>query len=237
MNIRKYISDANRKLQNNFVHVDGKWDNDLGWGFTGEDFFANGGDAPAAAPAPAPTSSPYIVNITNASATSVTDFEILNSWKYITNSGFDSSGNLVIGNVTISSGIPNVTYREMLNQFSVQPFTCGLLYYQSTSSAQVLYTISVNTKDANGSMAQKPLVPVTDPYQYQSAINVIKQPFRVDGYTGLIIQTLLGSQTTKIYLYPTDNINLARGLKGESVAQQYSQPSVIKAQPIKVVSK
>jgi hypothetical protein len=231
MNIKNYLSDAQNRANESFANADGFFDDDLSF-TAGEDFFNAEGSPSMGAPS-APTSQPYILTITNTGA-AVSNFEVLGSYEFINNAGF-SSGSLTIGSVTISSAIPNVTYQQMLYQFMVSPYSTGLTYIQSATANQVLETISVNTKDANGNIAQKVFVPTIDPYQFQSTIIAMKYGYRIDGYTKLIIATILANATVKLYFYPADNINLARGLAGRPVSREFGSPGIVKAQSIKVI--
>ncbi len=229
-NVRKYLASAQRNAMESFANADGFIDDDLS--FTGDDFFRNaGGDMMGGS---APTSQPYIVDITSTSGSAVSNFEVLGSYQYINNAGFTTGGDLVIGSVTISSGISDITYREMLYQFMNQPYSVGLTYIQSATSNQVLETISVNTKDANGNLAQKTLVPTIDPYQQQTDIVAMKYAYRIDGFTKLIIRKILANATVKLYFYPADNINLSRALGGNAVAKQFGNPNVVNGQTIKL---
>lgn len=230
MSIKKYLSDAQNRAHESFANADGFFDDDLSF-TAGEDFFNQDGGSMGAPSAP--TSQPYIITLTNTGA-AVSNFEVLGSYEYINNAGF-SAGSLTIGSVTISSAIPNVTYQQMLYQFMVSPYSTGLTYIQSATANQVLETISVNTKDANGNIAQKVFVPTVDPYQFQSTIIAMKYGYRIDGYTKLIVATILANATVKLYFYPADNINLARGLAGRPVSREYGSPGIVKAQSIKVI--
>jgi hypothetical protein len=228
-NVRKYLATAQRNAMESFAGADGFIDDDLS--FTGDDFFRNangmGGNS-------APTSQPYIVDVTSTSGSAVSNFEVLGSFQYINNAGFQTNGDLVIGSITISSGIPDITYREMLYQFMNQPYSVGLTYIQSATANQVLETISVNTKDANGNTAQKTLVPTIDPYQQQTNIIAMNFAYRIDGFTKLIIRQVLANASIKLYFYPADNINLARALGGNSVAKQFANPNVVNGQTIRL---
>lgn len=229
MSIEKYLRNAQINAHESFANADGFLDDDLR--FTADEgFFGADNNAGAAVP----QSQPYIVQVTSTSGAAVSNFDVLGSYEYMNNSGW-SSGNLVIGSVTISSGIPNVTYREMLYQFMNNPFSVGLTYIQSTTTNQVLETISVNTKDANGNYAQKAFIPTIDPYQNQSTVVAMKYGYRIDGYTKLIISSILANATVKLYFYPADTINLARGLAGKPVSASYGNPGIIKAQPVKII--
>jgi hypothetical protein len=232
MNIKKYLNDAQNRAHESFANADGFFDDDLSF-TAGEDFFGADGSANMGAPS-APTSQPYIITITNTGA-AVSAFEVLGSYEFLDNAGFSNTGSLTIGSVTIASAIPNVTYRQMLYQFMISPYSTGLTYIQSATTNQVLETISVNTKDANGNIAQKVFVPTVDPYQFQSTIIAMKFGYRIDGYTKLIIQNILANATLKLYFYPADNINLARGLAGRPVSREYGSPGIVKAQTVKVI--
>ncbi|MEI7510068.1 MAG: hypothetical protein WCJ62_11470 [Flavobacterium sp.] len=229
MSVRNYLAKAQRSAMENFSNADGFIDGDLS--FTGDDFFNAGGDSMQQS---VQTSQPYIVNITNASGVNVPNFEVLGSYQYINNAGFTAGGDLVIGTVTISSGISDVNYREMLYQFMNNPYSVGLTYIQSGTTNQVLETLSVNTRDANGNLAQKTLVPTIDPYQQQSTIIAMKYAYRIDGFTKIIVRNLLASATVKLYFYPADNINLARALGGNSVSRQFGTPPVTNGQTIRI---
>ena len=243
-NIKKYMEMASARVNESFVGADGFFDDDMS--FAGDGVF-NYADGMSAA---APTSQPYIVVVTNNSGVAVTNFDILYAYQYLfggattTINGasvtgtFSASGDLtLVGsgiNVTISSGIPNVTYRQLLQQTVNNPFSVGLTYLQSNTDGQVLSTLNLTTRDANGNTAQKPLIPTIDPYQQQTKIVAMRQMYRIDGYTGLTINSLFGSTTANIYLYPSDNINLARGLAGRPVSRQFGNPGIVKAQTIKI---
>lgn len=231
--VNKYLSEALNGAHENFASADGFFDEAMQ--FTGrEDFFNATGSQVSSGPAP--TSQPYIIVITNT-AGAYANLSILGSFLYSgPNTATWTAGSQVVtngaGTITISSGIPGITYQQMLYQFMTNPFSVGLTYFQSTTAGQVLETISVNTRDANGNLAQKTFVPTIDPYQQQTDITVMKYGYRIDGYTQLIINSILASATVRLYLYPSDNINLARGLSGQQVSSQFKSPGIIKAQPI-----
>ena len=227
-NVRKYLANAQNSAMESFSNADGFIDNDLS--FTGDDFFNAGGMGGGNVQ----TSQPYILDITSTSGSAVSNFEVLGSYQYINNAGFQTNGDLVLGSITISSGISDVNYREMLYQFMNNPYSVGLTYIQSATANQVLETISVNTRDANGNLAQKTLVPTIDPYQQQTNIIAMKYAYRIDGFTKIILRQVLANATVKLYFYPADNINLARALGGNSVSRQFGTPPVTNGQTIRI---
>ena len=235
---------ASARVNESFVGADGFFDDDMSFAGDGVFSYAEGMSAAA------PTSQPYIIVVTNGSGVAVSNFDILYAYQYLyggsttTINGVSVTGTWSAGgsltlagtgiNVTISSGIPNVTYRQLLQQTTNNPFSVGLTYLQSTTDGQVLSTLNLTTKDANGNTAQKPLIPTIDPYQQQTNIVAMRQMYRVDGYTGITINTLIANAIANIYLYPADNINLARGLAGKPVSRQFANPGIVKAQTIKI---
>jgi hypothetical protein len=228
-NVKRYLQNAQRSAMENFANADGFIDEDLS--FTGDDFFNAVGSTVTAN---VQTSQPYIVDITSTSGSAVPNFEILGSYQYLNNAGFTAGGSLVIGSITIASGISDINYREMLYQFMNNPYSVGLTYLQSATANQVLETLSVNTRDANGNLAQKTLVPTIDPYQQQTTIIAMKYAYRIDGFTKVIIRQVLANSTLKLYFYPADNINLARALGGNSVSRQFGTPPVTNGQTIRI---
>jgi hypothetical protein len=232
--IRQYMQNARNFANENYLNADGFIDDDTSY-FTGGDDFFNADGMPMASPAPmqssAPTSQPYIITISNASASSVSNFDVLGAYQYLQNTGFTTTGNLVISGITISSGISNVTYQQFLYQTMNSPFSVGLTYVQSIggSQAQITQPMTLNTQDANGNQALKTIVVTIDPYQQQTGVVAVKQLYRIDGYTKITIATVLPSVVFQLQFYPADNINLARGLAGRPASRQFANPQIVKS--------
>jgi len=224
--IQKYLQMANRSANEAFVGIDGFVDDDMY--FTGYDNFANaeGDAAPMAAPV-AMKSQPYIITVSNASNAAVT-IDVFGAYIYLNNAGF-TAGSLTVSNVTISSGLSNTTYYNLLNQSSVSPFTIGSTLISSVNGVtnQVLQPLTLTTQDANGNQAVKVLTPTIDPYQNQSGVIELKQPFRIDGFTKLTF-SIFASTSIQFQFYPSDTINIARGLAGNPVSKQYGSPKIIR---------
>lgn len=222
--IQRYLQNANRSMHEQFIGVDGVWES-----FTDDSDIANFYRAEGgmeAAPAPQ-RSQPYILTVSNASNAAVT-IDVFGAYIYLNNAGF-SAGSLTVSNVTISSGLSNTTYYNLLNQSSVSPFTVGSTLISSVNgvTSQVLQPITLTTQDANGNQAVKILTPTIDPYQNQSGVIELKQAFRIDGFTKLTF-SIFASTSVQFQLYPADNINIARGLAGAPVSKQYGNPQLIR---------
>jgi len=173
-----------------------------------------------------PQSQPYIITISNASATSVSNFDVLGAYTYINSTGF-SNGSLTLSGVTISSAISNVNYQQFLYQSMNQPFSVGLTYIESVNVAtQITQTFTLNTQDANGNQMLRTIVPTIDPYQQQSTIVAVKQLYAIDGFTKITFTTIAASCVFRLHFYPATNVNLASGLTGQSVTQSYGNPNL-----------
>ena len=194
MSVRNYINNARNQYQNwagDAAPMNGGYRNLAGQSNT---FNPAAGVSSQYRPASgngcgnnAPQSQPYILTVSNASATAVQGFDVLGAFTYIGNAGF-VNGSLTISGVTISSAISNVNYQQFLYQSMNQPFSVGLTYIESVagSSSQITQTFTLNTQDANGNQLLRTIVPTIDPYQQQSTIVAVKQLYSIDGFTKLI---------------------------------------------------
>ena len=226
--IQRYLQMANRQVNEQFIGVDGFVDDDMYFA-AGDNFFGADGSemTPTAAAPSVMRSQPYILTVSNASNAAVT-IDVFGAYTYLNNAGF-SAGTLTVSNVTITSGLSNVSYFNLLNQSSVSPFTIGSTLISSVNgtTSQVLAPITLSTLDANGNQATKILTPVIDPYQMQSGVIELKQPFRIDGFTKLTF-SIFASSSVQFQFYPSDTINIARGLGGNAVSKQYGSPKIIR---------
>lgn len=228
--IRQYMQNARNFANETYLNADGFIDDDTSYFTGGDDFFNADGMPMASAPmASVPTSQPYIITVSNASATAVSNFDVLGAYQYLQNTGF-ANGNLTISGITISSGISNVTYQQFLYQTMNSPFSVGLTYVQSIggSQSQITQPLTLNTQDANGNQALKAIIVTIDPYQQQTGVVAVKQLYRIDGYTKITIATILPSVVFQLQFYPSDNINLARGLAGRPASRQFGNPKIVK---------
>lgn len=232
MSVRNYITNAKRNYANwtgNTNGVTPRYQNavgmpqEFGMGVqTGRQTLqATGGQGAV------PQSQPYIITISNASATVVSNFDVLGAYTYINSTGF-SNGSLTLSGVTISSAISNVNYQQFLYQSMNQPFSVGLTYIESVSgsSSQITQTFTLNTQDANGNQMLRTIVPTIDPYQQQSTIVAVKQLYAIDGFTKITFTTIAASVIFRLHFYPATNVNLASGLTGQSVTQSYGNPNL-----------
>ena len=170
----------------------------------------------------APTSQPYIITVSNTTTNSVGSNIIGKAFANIT----DTDTGVNTG-VTYTMGISGTTYLEFLYQQLNKPFIVGLTYVDANDQSQALKTLQLKVRDTNGNVQERTIVPTIDPYQQQQNILAIRQSFRWDGFTSIAVD-LNASASVTFYFYPSENVNLTRGLAGQSVARGYGNPNVVR---------
>ena len=216
----KYFNEVSENASNDFLSFDGAFEfsND-GYGFS--DY--NNADG-IGGTLSAPTSQPYIVNVQNTNTTTaISNVTILGAYSNIGQTA-PAYGNST--GISITMGIANITYTEFLYQSMNKPFSVGLTYLSSATAAQVLETLTITQKDVNGNVASKVLTPTIDPYQYQNDKVAFKFEYRIDGFTNMVISSVLASSTLKIYFYPSETVATSRALAGRRAVQEYGNPRV-----------
>ena len=199
-----------------------------------ENFFMRADGGAGAQPAQVqsqdmPTSLPMILQISNASAATVSNFNLWNAVTYIGQSTLFTNGNFLQSGITVSSALPtaNVTYQNLLANTISSPFTVGGTYMSSISgtATQVNQPIGVNTFSGTGNSAGKILTFPLSPNQYQSSVFINRTPYRVDGQTYLTL-TILPSVIFQIWFYVSYDVNLSRALGDNSVGRNYKAPNI-----------
>lgn len=147
-------------------------------------------------------SQPFIVTVNNTSDEIKKNFEIFGSCEYIDNSGFDSDGNLILmHDVVISSGIANISYKDILWSLMNKPILVGITYIQSVNSYQIKENILLIKKEITGNSSGKFFAPFIDPYQMQNNILAIKNLYEIDGFTKLIIDNIAPKTSVTFHFY------------------------------------
>ena len=216
----KYFNEVSENASNDFLSFDGAFE------FSNDDYgFSDYNNADGVGGTmSAPTSQPYIVNVQNTNtSTAISNVTILGAYSNIGQTA-PAYGNST--GISITMGIANITYTEFLYQSMNKPFSVGLTYLSSATAAQVLETLTVTQKDVNGNVASKVLTPTIDPYQYQNDKVAFKFEYRIDGFTNMVISSVLAATTLKIYFYPSETVATSRALAGRRAVQNYGNPRV-----------
>lgn len=239
MNLRDYFAQAQDEANENFFNYGG-FEDDLSFtgddefdGFYGDDDFY-GADGDNMGAISAPTSQPYIVVIRNTNTATAFPVTILGAY---TSLAFTSPNYQNSAAISITMGISGVTYGQFLYQSMNKPFVVGLTYLQSSTANQVLETLTLIQQDVNGNESQKTLVPTIDPYQQQSTIIAVKFTYKIDGFTSVVLSSLLASTTAKIYFYPAETSSISRTLTGQRAVAGYGNPNIVKSDKVVLSSK
>jgi len=232
--LRKYFLEAQEEANDSFFNYDG-YDYFDDYDDFDDDYFEGDDDFDMASGSSAPTSQPYIIVVKNtatATAHPVTILGAYNTLKYQANPLPLNWQNSPA--IEISMGISGITYAEFLYQSMNKPFVCGLTYYQASSSvtgraeSQILETLTLISRDVNGNETQKTLVPTIDPYQQQSSVIAIKFSYKIDGFTSIVISSVLQDTTAKLYFYPAETSSVSRTLTGRRAVAGYGSPHIVK---------
>jgi len=191
----------------------------------------------------APTSSPFIITVTAtsslAAATTIQLFfanGVLNgaSGLFVAGAWYPlATAATALGAITVTSGLSNVTYQQLLIQSQLKPFTIGCTQLIAPSGAnntlQVTSPMTFSELYADGSQAQKPLIFIYDQYQYQTTITTSTLEYTIDGNGGILFTQQTNPQATaavtNIYLFPKTQVSITGALNGSAVVQNQSAPA------------
>lgn len=211
--MEKFFAAAESAAHENFMNYAGDE-----WNYFNDPYnYASGGSGvPDAA-----SSIPFVINVQNTTTTDVSNVTILGSNGNLF--GATNFGNSAAIVITMNNG--SVTYTEFLEGIKSQPFNVGLMYLQSSNSSQPFQSLTISYKEMNGRLVQQPVMPALDPMQNQNGVTIVRYNFPVNSFTS-ISTTILGSATLTLRLYPSEQLDIARTLAGQSVAKGYVRPNL-----------
>jgi len=215
---KNYFNSEIRKANEEYMNVEGFMEfSDEGENFAGQEDMNAAGHAHKAHH---PVADPIIMSIANTTTNNITSLEILYASRRL-------ASNATAG-VDFESGIPNITYTQMLNSIIFSPFTVGLtrLISPTTNPAQIQAVFTIATYTMSGAFAGKPQIPIYDSYQYQQGQIDIHSPYMLNGNTSFLLSTLYASNTLVVQFWPSAMVNQLGTLgKGQNV-RNYARPIV-----------
>jgi hypothetical protein len=179
-----------------------------------------------------PSSKPFLLQISNASAAAVSNFAVFGANLYLTGAAgggtWSSNGNFTLNGVTISVVSGGLNYQQFLSASQQKPFTIGCVYLKSIagSTDQVNDTYQLASVSQSGQTYSEPITPFIDPYQQQNNITVENTLFNIDGLTTLTWQTIYASAVFSLRLFPAQQIDPTQVLNGQSAGQVNGAPKV-----------
>lgn len=167
------------------------------------------------------TPAPYQLLVTNTTAGTLS-VVMFGYNQYLLSTNFGSATGL-----TVTPAQTNVSYLQLLTQSASQPFETSLIRVQSSNSSQVTQIITVTVSDANGQSATLPIITQSyfSSYQQQSGILDVPYSVKIDGNTSLT-SSVLANTTVTYTFFPSEKVNVAKGLGGEGAVQVYGNPQV-----------
>lgn len=171
-----------------------------------------------------PTAS-YIIQIVSTKGSAAT-VDIGDSYTNRTADNFGQDGN-----ITITSTIQGVTYREFLAQSEEEPFMVGRTMVISTSSGQLENPVLITHRNANGDADQHAIMALIDPYQKLTDRVIDDKEYLFDGMSRLRFR-INASATVAIKLYLVNKWAASQEIANRSALVQYQPPRIVKAAPI-----
>jgi hypothetical protein len=209
--MESYFSDAQNFANDTYSNYDG-WDEMAG----GEYDYASAGVG-----AEAKASLPFIINIANSTTDDVANVVFLGANSNLFNA--TNFGNPAAITITMDNG--TVTYTEFLESIKSEPFKVGLMYLQSANTSQPFKQLVIAYREPNGREVTMPVSPALDPMQQQGGVTIVRHKFPVNAFTK-ITTTILASATLTVRLYPSEQLDVSRGLSGRPVGKPYSKPNL-----------
>ena len=128
-------------------------------------------------------------------------------YAYINNSNFDEKGNLNINSVKLSSGISDITYKDILNDFiDINLRTEKISIFSKSENEkekQVLQTLKFINSDANGNLFQRLEVPIFKDNEEKNE-TIIDYNFKLNGFSKIKISKILPKASIKIHISLTE---------------------------------
>jgi hypothetical protein len=142
----------------------------------------------------------------------------IGEWTVVTPSAFDNFNTK--REVKLTSSIPGVTYSQILQQSTAEPFVVGKTQIYSSNVNQLLEAFTRTEKDVNGNVTKFPFVPTIDPYQNISSTLEFFDDYMIDGNVGL--QFIAKANTSiKFVIYPIMISKLQNELEGNKEVENY----------------
>lgn len=180
-----------------------------------------------------PNAQPMIIQVSNASAAAVSNFDIFGAAQYLTgNYGggtWSNNGNFTLNGVTISSLFAGVSYQQILSSTQNNPFTAGGVYLESVtgSTQQVADVYNLTSQSPDGQLYTMPIKPYKDAYQFQNGITYNTASFNMGSLTKLSWQTIYASAVFQVSIFPAQIIDPSNALNGSNVSQNFGRPNVV----------
>lgn len=216
----------NNAEANEWLSADG-WDSAEGWNEADAWDSADAGNAPAQQQIR--MSQPYILQLVNACTSAIADVDIGDSFanRAATNFGQNT-------NITTTSTVSGVTYREYLAASESSPFKVGRTMIISTSAGQLDQTWAVTHRNTAGKRQDFIISPTLDPNQNQTDRVIDDTEYLMDGMTRLRANQINASATVTIRQYLMSKFSPVQIVAGRPSEQYYAKPNLVKVAQVQL---
>ena len=187
----------------------------------------NASAAPTAQSGMIPTSAPYILQISNGSNGSISNFDVFGAFQYWnTGVGTWSGGTWTYQNVNVSSVLSGTSYQQLLGQSFNKPFTIAqtMLQVISNTPGQLTQPVQYSVTMQNGKTYGEPIIFVYNQFQQITTQVTNYTTFTIDGNAKLTFSSLLPSVVFQVFIYPVLEIDVTNSLANTNVISTYGNP-------------
>lgn len=170
------------------------------------------------------TPAPFIIQVVNSALPpeqATSGVVIGDSYSNRTASNFGQESN-----ITISSGILGISYREMLAQSESQPFTVIATMIISSSAGQLDMPIGIRHKNASGDVAIHTITPTLTINQHQTDRVADGYEFLFDGFSAFRFSQINAGATVTVRMYTKEIFNATRILEGRNPIERFGNPRI-----------
>jgi len=189
--------------------------------------YATGGGADQSATSPL-----FGITVTNGTATSLSNFDILGAYLYGGQSTLFTNGNYTpIPGVSVSATFgASLNYQQFLLSSQNQVFNVGAIhayaYNGSFANAQAFAAFTIVRQSQSGATNTLPFKPLVNPLQQQANVTQNYLNFVVDGFTKMTISNLYAGATVEYSFFPQTTVDPSKVLVGGAQSANYGAPQL-----------
>jgi hypothetical protein len=143
----------------------------------------------------------------------------IGEWIVVTPSAFNTFNTK--REIQVTSLIPGVTYEQILQQSTIEPFRVGKTQVYSSSINQLLEPYTRIEKDVNGDIVKFPFVPTIDPYQDNTLSIQFFDEYTITASVGLQFVARANS-SCRFIIYPNKISKFQDVLTSNREAEEYT---------------
>lgn len=169
-------------------------------------------------------SAPFIIQVVNSTGADFPAISNVDIGDAVTNRTADNFGQN--SNISITSTVSGVTYREFLALSESRPFVVGATMIISSTAGQLEQSVGVTHRNASGDSVTHTMTPTLTLNQRQTDRIADNYEFLFDGFTRLRINSVASQATVTIRIYPKDIYSATQSVAGRNDLSRFSMPNI-----------